>query len=217
MRSCATPTAAPMTSILDRSTGRASDRRGRERRRLPRLGRRDRRHRARPRLTQPMPLGDEPDDYPRRGCARAVERLLLERDQRPLRPGARPRAVPARRRDAPSTAAIRCSSTCARSSTGRSSGRRASGARSSSALRGGDFVLDSGQDLAIGYDSHDDRASSGSTSKRASASTWPRPRLRSSSSRSEPSGGRLGDRPHADHLDHLARLAHIDRLGFAPQ
>ena len=43
-------------------------------------------------------------------------------------------------------------------------------------LRGGDFVLESGQDLSIGYDSHDAERRAGSTSRRASASTSRRPR-----------------------------------------
>ena len=60
-----------------------------------------------------------------RAVAGAVERLLRQRHRRPVRAGARTRAVPPRRSRRRSTAATRCSSTCARSSTARSCGRRA--------------------------------------------------------------------------------------------
>ena len=52
----------------------------------------------------------------------------------------------------------RCSTTCARSSAGRSSGRRACEGAVVLSLRGGDFLFESGQDLSIGYDSHDAEA-----------------------------------------------------------
>ena len=70
----ATPTAAPTTSTSARSTGRAPDRDRRERRRVPRLGRRE------VGIAEASPharrqLGDSADGYPRK-VASAVERLL---------------------------------------------------------------------------------------------------------------------------------------------
>ena len=43
-------------------------------------------------------------------------------------------------------------------------------------LRGGDFCLDCGQDLSIGYDSHDAEVVTLYLVESISSSTWPRPR-----------------------------------------
>ena len=77
------------------------------------------------------------------------------------RASAAPTDWPSARRSTPessrrrSTAGSCSSTTCARFSTGRWCGRPASQGGVVLSLRGGDFVLDSGQDLSIGYRSHD--------------------------------------------------------------
>ena len=80
----------------------------------------------------PIALGDDMDDVPDARRPGRGGPAPLGR-QRPVRDGARPGRVHRGDRDAPSTAAIRCSSTCGRSSAARSSGRPASTAPSSSA------------------------------------------------------------------------------------
>ena len=68
----------------------------------------------------------------------------------PCRRGSTPRSS-----TPPNTAAICCSTISARSWAARWCGRPASRAASSLSLRGGDFVFESGQDISIGYLSHD--------------------------------------------------------------
>ena len=133
--------------------GRPPDRDRRERGRLPRLARRDHGHRGglAPRADPARRDGGRlPAPSRERRRAAAVQRHRRRRTV--SRSGASSTAAWSR---PPSTAAIRCSSTCARSSKDRSSGRPAWTARWSLSLRGGDFVFESGQDLSIGYDSHD--------------------------------------------------------------
>ena len=71
---------------------RSPDRGGRERRGVPRLAGRDHRDRGGLAARAPIPLGDVPDDYPR-PVAGAVERLLHNGHQRPVRARARRRAI----------------------------------------------------------------------------------------------------------------------------
>ena len=58
----------------------------------------------------------------------------------------------------PSTAAIRCSTTCARSSKGPIVWAPGVKGAVVLSLRGGDFLFESGQDLSIGYERHDEQA-----------------------------------------------------------
>ena len=86
---------------------------------------------------------------------RAVERLLRSGIAGPVRARARPRAVPTRGRDRRARRLPAARPPAQDPRAARSSGRRASRARSWCSLRGGDFLFESGQDLSIGYDSHD--------------------------------------------------------------
>ena len=86
---------------------------------------------------------------------RRVEALLAAGVDGPYGLALGPEALHRRASRRPSTAATRSSTTSARSSAARSSGRPASTARVVLSLRGGDFLFESGQDLSIGYDSHD--------------------------------------------------------------
>ena len=151
----ATPIAAPTTSTSSRSTGRPPDRDRREHRRLPRLGSgaidgiaEASPHEPRSRSATP------PTAYPRH-VAGAVELLLAQRDRRALRAGARAASSTAASSRPPSTAATRCSTTCARSSSGPIVWAPGVEGAVVLSLRGGDFLFESGQDLSIGYDSHD--------------------------------------------------------------
>ena len=84
---------------------------------------------------------------PSSGCSRTASRVRTR-----SRSAGRCTSASSRR---PSTVATRCSSTCTRSSTVRSCGRRASRGAVVISLRGGDFLFESGQDLSLGYTSHD--------------------------------------------------------------
>ena len=166
-----------------------------------------------------IPLGEDTGRVPQRGvrCCRAA---AVGRRQRPVRPGAGPRAVhgswletgrgrrlPAAR--PPAQDPRRAAGVGAR---GEGGGRRVS-------LRGGDFLYESGQDLSIGYDSHDAGRRAACTWSRASASTSPRPRRRSRS-RSRAWGEKrrymtrfsphLGAQLHGDH--ELARVLALEQL-----
>ena len=79
---------------------------------------------------------------------------------------------------APSTAAIRCSSTCARSSTARSSGPPGVGGAVVVSLRGGDFVFESGAGPLDRLRGSTTPRPSACIWRRASASTSPRRRPR---------------------------------------
>ena len=130
---------------------RAAARGRREQGGLPRLVQgRDHRHHRGLAARREAPRGADFNDYPR-PVAKAVELLLRVGVAGPygLALGHR-RATPASSRP-PSTAATRCSTTCARSSSGPivwSPGVHGAVVLSQ---RGGDFLFDSGQDIAVGY------------------------------------------------------------------
>ena len=173
-QSCATRTAAPTTPTSARSTAppissrwprtspsstagpvRSPDRRGLPSRAWIRLG--------------------EDPRLPARSVARAVERLLDSGIAGPYGLALGPRPVPAGDRDRRARRIPACSAPPGILdgpivwAPGINGGILVS-------LRGGDFVFDCGQDISIGYDSHDGEIVSGCTSRRASASTPPRPR-----------------------------------------
>ena len=139
---------------------RAASPRGRERGRVPRLRRRP----GCAGITEasshdPIALPADFEQLPDHG-RQGRQRAARGRHRRSLRARPRPDRLHRRHRDAPSTAATCCSTTSARSWTARSCGRRASTARSCSACAAATSSFDSGQDLSIGYLSHDadDRA-----------------------------------------------------------
>ena len=99
------------------------------------------------------PLGEDCERYPRH-VAKAVDALRARASTGRTASRSAPTRTRACSRPA-STAAIRCSSTCARSSAARSSGRRRVQGGAVLSLRGGDFLFESGQDLSVGYESHD--------------------------------------------------------------
>ena len=157
-RSSATPTAAPTTPTSTRST----------------------RPRTRSRMAENAAVfhgwaGRRSGASPRLVPLRARERSATSRRALPAArsPRAVERAAHAAASAAPTASRSAASSTGSRSQTAehggtllarapardprraRSSGRRGSTGGVVVSLRGGDFVLDSGQDLSIGYDSHD--------------------------------------------------------------
>ena len=155
--SFATPTAAPTTPTSTARQGRPPDRGRREHRRVPRLERS-----AMAGIAEASPhkaiaaRREAPTSTRDRWRPRSSG--CCSRDQRPLRARARPRRSTSESSRPPSTAATRCSTTCARSSRARSSGRRASRARSWSACAAATSCSSPGQDLSIGYTSHDAEA-----------------------------------------------------------
>ena len=93
------------------------------------------------------------NDYPIH-VAQAVELLLRKRRRRPLRTRAGPRGVHQVIQTTEHGGYLLVEH-LRRSSAGRSCGRRASRARWCVSLRGGDFLFESGQDISVGYASHD--------------------------------------------------------------
>ena len=100
-----------------------------------------------------MKLGEAPDSYPR-PVAGAVRTTAASRDQRSVCARAGRRAIPSALSRPRSTAATHCSNTFTRSWKARSPGPPGSRGQSCCSQRGGDFLFESGQDLSIGYDSH---------------------------------------------------------------
>ena len=133
-RAAPTPTAAPRTSTSTRSTRRRTRIAVAENIAVFHGWKGGGHHRASPRRrrTSAIALGEDCERYPRH-VAKAVEPLLSAGIDGPYGLALGPGRLHARARDQPSTAATRCSTTCARSSAARSSGRPASRARSSSA------------------------------------------------------------------------------------
>ncbi len=155
---------------------RAPDRRGRERRRVPRLGRRDHRHR-RGLAARAAALGEARTSTRARVAARG-RAAARERDRRPLRAGARARAVPAGDRDgrARRLPAARAPAQDPRRPDRLGAGRERRG-RPQPARRRLHLRVRPGPVDRLRLARR--RASCGCTSRRASASTSPRPRRRS--------------------------------------
>ena len=143
--SCATTTAAPTTSTstaLDEAAQRIA--RGRERGRLPRLGRGRRSTGiAEASPHKPIPLGDDARRRTRAPWPRPSSCCCATRRRRALRARARPRRVHARGRDGRARRLPAASITCARSSAARSSGRPGVKGAVVVSLRGGDFLFES--------------------------------------------------------------------------
>ena len=98
-------------------------------------------------------LGNDCERYPRH-VAMAVEQLLAAGIDGPyglaLGPGAHALVL-----ESSEHGGCSCSTTCARSSAARSCGRPGVDGAVVISLRGGDFLFESGEDISVGYLSHD--------------------------------------------------------------